>query len=79
MDKTPEEKENGKRRRSLEALARYSGMTFQLAAVIIIFIFIGKWLDTKIIFKFPVFTVALSFLGVFVGIYFVIKDVLKHK
>jgi len=67
------------RRQSLNALARYSGMAFQIAAAIIICLFIGKWLDVKFPMKFPVFTTILTILGVFLGVFFVIRDLLKQK
>jgi ATP synthase protein I len=54
-------------------------MAFQIAATIIIGLFTGKWLDTKFPMKFPVFTTSLTILGVFLGIYFVIRDLLKQK
>lgn len=72
-----EPKEN--RRQSLNALARYSGMGFQIAGTIIICLFAGKWLDGKFPMKFPVFTTSLTILGVFLGVYFVIRDLLKNK
>jgi ATP synthase protein I len=72
-----EPKEN--RRQSLNALARYSGMAFQIAAAIIIGLLAGKWLDGKFPMKFPVFTTSLTILGVFVGVYFAIHDLLKQK
>lgn len=72
-----EPKENS--RQSLNALARYSGMAFQIAASIVICLFLGKWLDSKFPMKFPVFTTTLTILGVFLGVYFVIRDLLKQK
>jgi ATP synthase protein I len=54
-------------------------MAFQIAATIIICLFLGKWLDTKFPMKFPVFTTVLTILGVFLGVYFVIRDLLKQK
>ena len=68
MDKNlPEPKE--KRSQSLNVLARYSGMAFQIAATIILCVFIGKWLDSKIKLNFPVFTTSLSIIGVFLGVF----------
>lgn len=72
-----EPKENNKR--SLNAFARYSGMAFQIAASIVLCLFLGKWIDSKFPMKFPVFTTALTILGVFLGVYFVISDLLKRK
>jgi ATP synthase protein I len=54
-------------------------MAFQIAGSIIICLFLGKWLDSKFTMKFPVFTTVLTILGVFLGVYFVIRDLLKQK
>jgi F0F1-type ATP synthase assembly protein I len=54
-------------------------MAFQIAAAIIICLFSGKWLDTKFPMKFPLFTTVLTIFGVFLGVYLVIRDLLKQK
>jgi len=80
MDQNQAEKEpKESSKRSLNALARYSGMAFQIAASIIICLFLGKWLDTKFPMKFPLFTTVLTLLGVFLGVYLVVRDLLKQK
>ena len=80
MDKNQLKKEpKESRRQSFNALARYSGMAFQIAAAIILCLFLGKWLDVKFPMKFPVFTTVLTIFGVFLGVYFVIRDLLKQK
>jgi len=73
--KEPKENPN----QSLNALARYSGMAFQIAATIIVCLFLGKWLDKVLSLKFPAFTVSLTIIGVFLGVYFVIRELLKTK
>jgi F0F1-type ATP synthase assembly protein I len=84
MDRNQAKKEDPKSakrqtRQSLNSIARYSGMAFQIAASIIICLFLGKWLDSKFPMKFPLFTTVLTILGVFLGVYFVIRDLLKQK
>lgn len=80
MDRNQAKKEpKESNRQSLNSIARYSGMAFQIAAAIIICLFLGKWLDTKFPMKFPVFTTVLTIVGVFLGVYFVIRDLLKNK
>ncbi len=79
MDREPKEPSENPKRSSLNALARYSGMAFQIAATIVVCLFIGKWLDNKIPMSFPVFTTVLTIVGVFLGVYFVIRDLLKQK
>ena len=65
-------------KRGLNQYARYSGLAFQMMAVILAGAFGGlkldKWLDTK-----PVFTVILTLLSVFLSIYFAVRDLLKRK
>ena len=75
----PGKEPNENNKRSLNAFARYSGMAFQIAATIIICLFLGKWIDSKFPMKFPVFTTSFTILGVFLGVYFVIRDLLKQK
>jgi F0F1-type ATP synthase assembly protein I len=78
MDKNQEKEPNENRRQSsLNALARYSGMGFQIAAAIILCLFLGKWLDGKFPMSFPVFTTSLTLLGVFLGVYLVFREILK--
>jgi ATP synthase protein I len=80
MDKKPKNgQQSEKQKQSLNALARYSGMAFQIAGPIIMGVLVGGWLDKKFPMKFPVFTTSLTILGVFAGVFLVIRDVLKNK
>ncbi|MFC2086289.1 AtpZ/AtpI family protein [Bacteroidota bacterium] len=58
--------------------AKYSGIAFQMAAIILIGVFGGVKLDEYLDLNFPVFTVILSILSVFFSIYYVIKDLMKN-
>lgn len=62
----------------LNQYARYSGMAFQMMAIIAGGAFGGlkldQWLKTK-----PVFTVFLSIVSVFLAIFFVTRDLIKKK
>jgi hypothetical protein len=42
-----------------QAYVKYSGLAFQLAAVVFAGIFIGRWLDEKLMLEKPVFTMLL--------------------
>ncbi len=57
--------------------AKYSGIAFQMVAIILIGVFGGMKLDEYLNLKFPVFTVILSIVSVFLSIYYVIRDLLK--
>jgi F0F1-type ATP synthase assembly protein I len=63
-------------KKSLNNYARYSGMAFQMLAIILVGVFGGykldEWLHTK-----PFLTIILSILAVFLSIYYVTRDLLK--
>jgi len=62
------------------SILKYSGMAFQIGACIILGFWGGMKLDAWLKFeKVPVFTLILGLLGVVVGIYISIKDLLKKK
>jgi len=62
------------------SILKYSGMAFQIGACILLGFWAGMKLDAYFKFeKVPVFTLVLGLLGVVVGIYISIKDVLKKK
>jgi ATP synthase protein I len=56
---------------------KWSGVGFQMLAAIIICTFAGIWLDNKVQWGFPVFTVCLSILGVVAGLVQVYRGVMK--
>ena len=67
-----------KRKRGLENYARYSGMAFQMLAIILILVFAGykldEWLNTR-----PVLTIIFSIASVIIAIYSVTRDLLRKK
>jgi len=71
--KSPKSTEN----KGINDFARYSGMAFQMVAIILITTWGGIELDKLTNFKIPVFTIILSLLGVFAAIYTAIKDFIK--
>jgi F0F1-type ATP synthase assembly protein I len=66
------------KKRQINAYARYSGMAFQMLAIILLGVFGGfkldGWLHTR-----PYLTVILSFCSVILAIYYVTRDLLKKK
>ncbi|HEY4539146.1 MAG TPA: AtpZ/AtpI family protein [Faecalibacter sp.] len=56
---------------------KFSGMGIQMALTIAIFAGIGYWLDKKMETEQPYWTAALSLIGVFGGIYSVIRQLPK--
>lgn len=56
---------------------RYSGIAFQMIAIILIGVFGGLKLDKLLSLKFPVFTLLLITLALILAIYTAIKDFIK--
>ncbi len=69
------EKEN-KRRQSIDAALRYSGLAFQLAILMGLGAYLGQRLDARAASGRPWFTLAGVFLGLIIGFYLSLKDLL---
>ncbi len=61
-------------RNTSKNIAKYSSLSFQMIAIILLFLFGGWELDKYLKWDFPVFTLLLSLIGVFLAIYFAVKD-----
>jgi F0F1-type ATP synthase assembly protein I len=70
-------KSKSQENKGLNDFAKYSGMAFQMFAIILITTWGGIQLDKLAKFHTPVFTIILSLLGVFAAIYTVLKDFIK--
>ncbi|MDI1234894.1 MAG: AtpZ/AtpI family protein [bacterium] len=57
----------------LSDYGKYSSIALQMAAIITILTFGGKYLDKYFVFKFPIFTLLGVFLGIFTSMYYIIK------
>ena len=66
------------KKRQFNDYARYSGMGFQMLAIILLGVFGGfkldGWLNTK-----PILTIILSLSSVILAIWYVTRDLLKKK
>ena len=70
--------DNNKNKKPLKQLNNYikfSGIAFQMIAIICLFAFFGVWLDGKFPNNFSAYTLIFSLLGVALAMYFVIKQV----
>lgn len=63
-----------KNKKTLKNFAKYSGLSFQMIAIILAAVYGGIKLDEYLQWNFPLFTLVLSLLGVFAAMYFAIKD-----
>jgi F0F1-type ATP synthase assembly protein I len=73
------QKKNRKKQenKELNDYAKYSGIAFQMVAIIALTTWGGIKLDKLAGFETPVFTIVLSLLGVFAAIYTAVKDFIK--
>ncbi|MBI9066679.1 MAG: AtpZ/AtpI family protein [Salinivirgaceae bacterium] len=62
---------------SVYYFARYSGMAFEMLGIIILGVFAGQKLDEKRPSEFPLWTLILSLLAIFISLYLVIKGLMK--
>lgn len=70
-----EQKEDPGDGKQVNNLAKFTGIAFQMIAVIGIFAFIGYKIDTAANHQVKWVTAALSLIGVFISLYIVIKSV----
>ncbi len=71
-------KEN-KTKKLAQNFAKYSGLSFVMGGVIFAFNYAGRYLDGYFETETPWFTITLSIIGVFVGMYLALKDFIVHK
>ncbi len=74
-------KQNGlpKKAKSLNDYARYSGMAFQMVAIVGLGVWGGMKIDGWLKLTFPLFTVLLSLLAVILAMYSILKDLMRTK
>jgi F0F1-type ATP synthase assembly protein I len=63
----------------VNGFVRYSGIAFEMLAIIGIFTFVGWKLDRWLQNKFPVFVLIFSLSGIGLGIYVAVKDFLRKN
>ncbi len=76
----PQKQKNQKNHlnKGLQDFGKYSGLAFQMLVIIGVMTWLGVKLDKVLGLSTPVFTIILSLLGVFAGIYTAIKDFIKR-
>lgn len=74
---TPEQQGDDKNRPQVSGYARYTGMAFQMGAIIAIGILLGQFLDKRFGVDPPYFTILGSVIFTGAAIYIAIKDFLK--
>ena len=61
----------------LKAYGKYSGLAFQMLAIILLGTFGSIQLDNYLALSFPIFTIIGVILSVVIAMYFAVKDLLK--
>ena len=76
----PQKQKNQKNplNKGLQDFGKYSGLAFQMLVIIGVMTWLGVKLDEILGLTTPVFTIILSLLGVFAGIYTAIKDFIRR-
>lgn len=68
---------NNNKESGLQNYARYSGLAFQMIAIILAFVLAGKKIDELYFQGRSIFVIVFSLAGVFLSMYIVFKDLLK--
>jgi F0F1-type ATP synthase assembly protein I len=71
----PQDDQNQKKNNPLSTYAQFSGIAFQMIAIIGIGVYLGIKLDEKYPNKYKLFTLILSLLAIGIALYSVIKQV----
>ena len=69
--------QNNNKESGLQSYARYSGLAFQMIAIILVFVWAGRKIDEIYFQGRSIFIIVFSLLGVSISIYYVLKDLLK--
>lgn len=79
-EQAPQNQKNQKNQlnKGLQDFGKYSSLAFQMLVIIAVMTWLGVKLDKILGLSTPVFTIILSLLGVFAGIYTAIKDFIKR-
>ena len=74
----PQKQDNkGTKTKNTRAYLKYSGLAFQLVATILIFVYLGHWIDGKMGNETPWFTLLLAIVAVVGSMYRLIKGLSK--
>ena len=76
------EKQEADKRSKMDRMknyVQYSGLGFQVVAIIVLGALFGKWIDGKMLNEFPAMTLVLTFLSVFLSMYYLYKKVNSDK
>jgi F0F1-type ATP synthase assembly protein I len=73
-DKNNSEKTERSRRKLPDTIVKYSGLSIKMALAILGGIYLGKYIDEKMVLETPIFTLIFSLVGLTLAIVIIIKD-----
>lgn len=76
-DKDDSKPDKGSRTKNTRAYLRYSGLAFQLIATILIFVYLGRWIDQSMENETPWFTLLFAVIAVVGSMYRLIRGLSK--
>ena len=80
MNKQSKPNRKKSRQSSPSSYVRYTGIAFQMIAIILVGVFGGMKLDQAVKrMEFPLFTLVFTFLAVCLSIYYTIRDLIRDK
>ena len=79
MSDTDEQKKKKADMDRMKAYVHYSGLGFQVVAMIVLGALLGKWIDESMENEFPTVTLILTFCSVFFSMYYLYKKVSGGK
>lgn len=74
MGTAPRGRRSDEARKGVNAYLRYSALGLQMAGIILVAIWSGRWLDGRIALRFPAFTLAFALLGITGAMIFLFKE-----
>jgi F0F1-type ATP synthase assembly protein I len=57
----------------MREIGKYTGIAFEMIATIVLFVLLGRWVDSQWVWKFPVGTFFGAIIGVGVSLYVILK------
>ena len=74
MDAEPGHRPSDAARKGVNAYLRYSALGLQMAGIILLAIWAGRWLDGRVDAGFPAFTLVFALLGIAGAMVFLFKE-----
>jgi F0F1-type ATP synthase assembly protein I len=78
MNQNPPKSPEERRRSTIRAIGRYSGLAFQLLAACLLGVFIGRWLDTKLALERPYAAVLLTIFFMIASLISIFRQLMRE-